>query len=259
MKVIDMFVRPWLKQFGRGMVDLIFPPSCCWCQKLSSESSDTPLGQPLVCQTCTAKFPAFPPHQCQRCSAIVGPYVDSTEGCSTCRDYRFHFDDVFSWNRYEGELSELCINMKFPQRELLIEWVSQQLQLQLLPRLSQWNADLVLGVPEYRMFGSPVSNHMPQQMARHIARMGKLREVNHLLVKQLQRPKQAFLSKTERKNNLDGAFRVTRPRQIAGKSIIVVDDILTTGSTVSEVAKTLKAAGATHVHIVVVARTTSMI
>lgn len=65
---------------------------------------------------------------------------------------------------------------------------------------------------------------------------------------------QAGLSETDRRANLKGSFEVRRPEQIAGKRVLVIDDVFTTGSTLRAAAEVLKAAGAAHVSALTLAR-----
>jgi predicted amidophosphoribosyltransferase len=76
-----------------------------------------------------------------------------------------------------------------------------------------------------------------------------------LLERRRETKSQIGLSRHQRRENIRGAFVVTRPREMAGREVLLVDDVFTTGTTVSECARILRRAGASKVYVATVART----
>jgi len=74
------------------------------------------------------------------------------------------------------------------------------------------------------------------------------------LEKQRPTPPQVGLGEAERRHNVRGAFRVTRTERVRGRTVLLVDDVMTTGATVDECARTLRRAGARRVDVLVLAR-----
>ena len=91
-------------------------------------------------------------------------------------------------------------------------------------------------------------------IAREVARSLNLPLANGLLRRVRDTGFQARKTKAERTKNIKGAFAIDRPDRVAGKDILLVDDVMTTGATVNEAAKMLKRAGARQVHVFTLAR-----
>lgn len=91
-------------------------------------------------------------------------------------------------------------------------------------------------------------------LAGSLARGARIHWDPTLMLRIRDTPTQTGLSRNQRRDNIKGAFSVRRPKKVAGKSILIVDDVITTGATVQEAALTLRRAGARRVEIIALAR-----
>ncbi|RYD07087.1 hypothetical protein N752_00460 [Desulforamulus aquiferis] len=91
-------------------------------------------------------------------------------------------------------------------------------------------------------------------LARYIARELKLPLLSHAVVKKLETPHQTGLSREERQQNLREAFAIADPSEVYGKSVLIIDDVFTTGFTAAALAEALLAAGAGPVYVATAAR-----
>ena len=123
--------------------------------------------------------------------------------------------------------------------------------------IESWQPDLVVPVPHHWWEQLRQPHLVPSHLAEALARSARTPVRLDILHKTRRTPKQALLAVTKRRANLKGAFAVGGKVDLGGASVLLVDDILTTGSTAHECTKTLKLAGAAKVYVAVIARASS--
>lgn len=146
------------------------------------------------------------------------------------------------------------LRMKRPRGQPLSAAMARLLALRRGPQLAELGADLIVPVPMHwaRRLGRGVNG--PETLAECLARLLGIPVRRRVLSRSRNTLPQASLRRSERFRNVRGAFRVRAGYHLEGRRVLLVDDILTTGATCSEAAKTLKQAGATMVAAAVVAR-----
>jgi len=218
---------------GKRLGAALFGGSCYLCRGAAAGT---------LCAACDADLPRLAGARCPRCA------LDSPRGevCGRCLSEAPHYDATVAALAYEFPADALVHALKF-RGELALAGVLGELLSQ---KISSLEIDCVIPVPlsgaRLRQRGY---NHAAE-IARHLAR-AKL-DLS-LCERTRDTPPQMDLPFAERRRNVRGAFRCTRA--IAGASVAVVDDVMTTGATLNEVARTLKDAGAARVVNWVVART----
>ena len=114
--------------------------------------------------------------------------------------------------------------------------------------------DIIVPVPLSRSRRRQRGFNQSELLAEVLSRQyHKLISANNL-VRVRETPAQASLSRAERLQNLEGAFRLKRPEEFSGKVVLLVDDVLTTGATAAEISRLLKQAGTKTVYVLVIAR-----
>lgn len=238
----------------RSAVDFVYPPACAQCRRsLDSGELDQQRWRRL-CEGCAHSLAAPVPHRCVRCSAPVGPYLDTTSGCVHCRGDRFAFERAVSLGIYEGSLRQACLAAKGPGGGPLATGLAELLWAQAGRQLSAAGIDLVVPVPHHWTSRLWHAHFPPVSISRVLARRLKARWHGHILAKVRRTPSQVSLSATERRNNLRGAFRVVGGSRLGGLNVLLVDDVLTTGTTAHRAAGELTGAGAAKVLVAVIAR-----
>jgi ComF family protein len=235
---------------ARGGLHLLFPPRCTYC--------DAGLPQPgdrvLLCAKCRRLLTAEQWSGCRRCGAAGVAADQPPHGCQLCRKTELHFDTAVPLGIYEGELREVVLRMKRPTQESLSMAMGRLLGLSRDQQFRRLKPDLVVPVPMHWgrrwLRAANSSEILAECLGRHL-RIPAIRGVIFRCRKTLL---QANLSPKERFQNVRGAFRILRGRDLKGARVLVADDVLTTGATCSEVAKMLKAAGATMVAAAILAR-----
>jgi predicted amidophosphoribosyltransferase len=233
----------------RATGDLLLPPACTACGAVLSPRSR----QPLFCDACREVLGASPGPLCPRCASPLGP-TERGDDCFRCRDRRYHFAAATALGVYRGPLRDAVIRMKQLCHEPLTlamghllaerqrEWVSQHRPDLLLPMPTHWFKRLVRGV------------NGPDLLAESLGERLEIPAFMDLLLCRRRTRKQGTLLPSERLVNVRDAFRVSADYDVTGATVLLVDDIMTTGASASEAARTLRRAGAGCVLVVLVAR-----
>jgi len=235
--------RRWL---DRGL-DLVFPPACALCLAPLEMSAEG-----LLCPGCRDELVDCRP-ACPRCGSS-GLIPDPAGGCPRCNDQRLHFDAVVRLGTYDGPLRTAVLRTKRPAERGLAIALGELLVATRAGDCQSVRPEAIVPVPMHwsrRMWRGVNSPHtIAERLARHLG----LPLAAHLLVRRRRTAPQASLSAARRVTNVRGAFRAGRHGDLAGARLLVVDDVMTTGATVNEAAKTLRQAGAASISVVVLAR-----
>ncbi len=178
-------------------------------------------------------------------------------GCSECRGKPLGFDAALALAPYQGPLRDLCLRLKHAQDAWLARWlaelVAEARRESLSAELSRDPTALVVPVPLHWRRRFERGYNQAEALADALSRVLGLRS-SRVLRRVKPTAKLAGIGRTERAARLRGAFRARRGRSLDGRTVLLVDDILTTGATCGGAARALKAAGASRVVAVVVAR-----
>jgi ComF family protein len=207
-------------------------PVCRRCLK-----TPEPLSAEFFCVTCRTPFQnAFP--------------LDSHGRCALCRSGLRGFDAAYCFGSYEGVLRELIHLYKYGRIKTLAKPLGDLLA-QALPRDERFDA--IVPVPLHWRRQWQRGFNQSELLARGTARRSGVPAVNALRRKK-STATQAGLSNTGRRRNVTGAFDCKRTSLVEGRRILLIDDVMTTGSTAASCALALKRAGAGRVALLTVAR-----
>jgi ComF family protein len=191
---------------------------------------------------------------CPRCAATVGPHVANETGCVVCRDQRFGFCRVLRLGSYESKLRDVVLLLKHADGEPLADALGE---LWCESRSTQFRAlgvDCVVPVPLHWLRRWQRGYNQAESLARSLARGLRLPCLSHCLWRTRYTPMQTSLTATLRRFNVKGVFQALPRPEIRGKTILLVDDVVTTCSTTSEAARALQEAGAREVFVATLAR-----
>lgn len=156
--------------------------------------------------------------------------------------------------RYDGTIKEVFHKIKFQKRRDLIRLFAEEIRAFFARRPELGLYDYVAAIPQDSRRRLEREFNQSEVIASYIRKILK-RRGKGLLTKKRLTPPQSLLGREERLLNLQGMFRVPSPARIREKSVLLVDDIFTTGATLEEAARTLKQAGALEIGYFVLART----
>ena len=204
-----------------------------------------------LCDGCIAACPALPASVCRRCAL---PTTGSSL-CGRCLHTPPPFDSTIAAFAYGAPLAQALQAFKYRAALGLTKFLSSALAAAVDAQAGGGQVDLIVPMPLARTRLAERGFNQALELARPLALRANARLDRRAVQRVRNTTPQAALPWNERVRNIQGAFSCPNPMVLAGKRVAVVDDVMTTGATLGELAKTLKAAGATHVSNWVVART----
>lgn len=230
------------------LIDLVFPPICPVCGRRLDRHGRDPL-----CLPCWEAFPRLRPPVCARCGRPL-PGLGPGEACEACRRAPPPFAYARAVAAYRDGMREAIHQLKFGGRVALARPLGDLLAEGAGLDLSVEGIDGVVPVPLHARRQAERGFNQAELLARRLARRWRRPFLPRLLVRTRWTRPQTELDEAERRRNVRGAFRVLDPEAVAGRHLLLVDDVLTTGSTVAEASRALLAAGARVVGVLVLAR-----
>ncbi len=226
--------------------DLVFPPRCAFC----SEDMASPHNGLFLCEGCQQSLAVEGRSFCLRCGATA---AEGT-GCRQCRTARLQFEFVVPLGSYVGGLRDAVLCMKRPTGEMLAANVGRLFCLHRGGLLRERRPDVVVPVPMHWTRRLARGANSPEIVAEMIGNCVGAPVLSHGLVRTRATLPQKDLPPKSRVANVRGAFRASQQERLRGASVLLVDDIVTTGATCNEAARILRAAGASRVGVAVIAR-----
>ena len=201
------------------------------------------------CDDCKKMLPYNDGAICQHCGRKT---VAFTEYCSTCKNVLTDLDKCRSAFSYEYPMSKLIKDAKYNNAKYLIEFFAEQLALVYFQ--NYFNADYLVYIPMTEKAEKKRGYNQSQILSTKLSALINV-PVLEAVKKVKETERQAPLSRAQRLKNLENAFRVTDKKAVKDKSILIVDDVTTTGATAQVMANRLKKAGAKMVNLMTVCST----
>jgi len=228
------------------LLSLFFPAHCAACGRRVDEGRD-------LCGDCAASVEKITPPRCDVCSQPVHG-LTPVFTCPNCQDARFHFECAVSVVRSRGVVRDMVHRLKYG-REV---WMARVLAAWLVEgmgdiRFRGIDFDAIVPVPLHPRRLREREFNQAAVLAGHLARASNI-PVIEPLARHHYTGTQTKLDRKERRQNLRGAFILRKNADVTDKDLLLVDDVLTTGSTLDACAAVLLAEGAASVRALTVAR-----
>ena len=251
-----------LRHSAEGLFAVLFPADCRLCQAPLWDFSRLP-----VCPDCLQKIKAFEVDRCRVCGEVLesrGAAVlidpERTSLCGVCMKSRPAYGRALAHGPYEGALRDLIHLLKYDR----VRTASRPLGTLLAEALRDekfGERPVLVPVPLHKTKHRLRGFNQAEEIARVVRSLTRLDLEAHALVRRRATVSQTGMTPLQRRDNVRGAF-VVRPRAklaLAGRNVILVDDVMTTGATAHECARVLLRAGAARVWVATAARVTRMI
>ena len=227
-----------IRKFFGNVLDWIYPPVCVSCGKPGA----------LICEECLSKLPAVGDHYCSVC----GKPLKKNHYCRLCGRSGFRFGAARAPYLYDGPVSAMIKKLKFGGMMSLAPILSGLLTEYW--KSLNWETDLIVPVPLSRKSQAQRGFNQSELIARHFSKAVGVPCIPGALMKQRETKQQVGLNAEERRINLSGSFAAEKS-YIKDKRILLLDDVMTTGSTFSECSAVLLDTGAKSVRCLSVATT----
>lgn len=254
-------VVSWAADVAESLFATLFPADCRICSEPLIRISRLP-----VCDACLESIRPIAGGLCATCGErIVSTYaLDNSSGevkCGICRRLEPPFAKAAAYGSYESGLRDLIHLLKYQQVRPAANVLGRMLAEVMADLEPGWAPASVLVVP-VPLFAAKLRQrgfNQAELIARVAHKLSVARERYAIAIDVLERSRetqsQIGLTRHQRRENLRGAFRVMNREKVVDREILLVDDVFTTGTTVSECARVLRRAGATRVWVATVART----
>lgn len=184
------------------------------------------------------------------------PPVVPNQDCSRCRKAQWRFDGVLTLGPYRKELRDVVIAMKKSNQQILRAAMARLMHEELSRGLQHASKAVLVPVPNHWSHALSRVADVSGNLARRISKIGKIELATGTVHRIRKTDKQGMLPWSERTKNVRGAFEVRASHGLTGRHVILVDDVVTSGATASEVARVLKQAGIRRVTVLCAARGT---
>ncbi|HJD56881.1 ComF family protein [Candidatus Tisiphia endosymbiont of Ptychoptera albimana] len=228
------------------LIDYILPARCLSCTEMTETKED-------FCQNCWKKLDFITKPYCIICGSRLDISILDNMCCAKCFQHKPCYDKSRSLIKFNEHSKKIIHAFKYQDKTILAKTFSKLFYTHYNSEIQ--DIDLIIPVPMnrfkrlFRMYNPALI------LALEISKLARKSFSPDVLIKSKWTKSQTFLSKKEREKNLSNSLILNKKYQIIGQKILLVDDVLTTGTTVNKCAKILKDSGAECVYVMTIAMT----
>lgn len=214
---------------------LLFPQACVLCARPVLNADFSPL-----CQSCLDSLRPVTPCVCQVCGVPLPGSLTAGEGCcSDCRRLQKPYDLARAYGIYEGKLKQVIRAFKFERRQRLADPLSRLLESACRRIPTRFLPDWIMPVPLHPSRRKERGFDQTLALGRVLSRRLRI-PLSRSLHRVRSTIPQSGLSVEERRRNLRGAFSMEDAHHLRDSTILLLDDVLTTGTTVAEACRLIQ-------------------
>ena len=217
---------------------------CNWCGVEIFEEE-------YFCKECLNKLPLINKGYCAHCGRELKVGADY---CLSCKNNMVYVDKARSVFAYKEPINKLIKDLKYYEKRYLVEIFAKYMSN--IYFRNYFNADAIVYVPMLEEAEKKRGFNQSKLLAEELSKIVKVPLLN-VLAKTKSTTRQAKLGREERLKNLKGTFSITDKKSVKGKTILIVDDVCTTGATSEVIGQLLKKNGACAVYLLTVASVSS--
>lgn len=220
--------------FKRGALSILFPRRCPLCEKVIDDRLQ-------VCGECENKVEAIKESKCCQCGKPLNQ--EEKIFCHDCKRMSHVFDEGVAVFEYKNEIKQSLYRFKYDNQRIYADYYGKMAADIYLPLLKSWKVDKIIPIPMHHRKKVLRGYNQAEEFADKLSKYTGIQNDKKCLVRTKNTSPQKGLSDMQRKLNLEKAFAVDVSRLHECKTVLLVDDIYTTGSTMDACARVLKAAG----------------
>ena len=231
-----------------AVLDLVYPRYCEACGGVADIEGR------YLCWECLSGMPVITPPYCSICGDPVDGDVYSRFVCSTCNDTKPDFDLARSAVRFRGPVKDLVHRLKYSSAMHLAGTLCDIMVPCFESNYRSLCPDVIVCVPMFGRKERERTYNQAEVIAGELAKRVGMPFWGGLIKKVKDTGTQTNFNASQRRKNIRGSFVVTQPEWCEGRRFLLVDDVMTTGSTVNEVSGLLMKNGAVGVNVLTLAR-----
>ena len=248
---LSLHSTTWLRETILRIAEFAFPTQCTLC---GSAQLSTGAAHGSFCHDCEAELCPAPHNRCKCCGAEIGLYSVSDKGCTHCRNRTLRFESVTCLGMYDESIRKAILSAKWSFSAVRMQSLAMLLARERATDLQSLNVDRVVPIPQHWRQRLSRSFNPAWVIAERLAAALKIPCDAHLLQRCRMTRSQKRVAVSQRFENQADSFRLRNSDSIKAETVLLVDDVLTTGATCSEAARILRAAGAKCCHVAVLGR-----
>jgi ComF family protein len=234
-------------RFRSTLFQFFLPPQCPCCEKFSEE------GKPGFCSNCLSQIRWIEPPFCSICGIPFISREVETHPCGACVTHRKYFTIARALGAFEGSLQEAIHRWKYEGKTYLTPFFADWMAEGLNRHWEPGSLDLLIPVPLHTRRLRKRGFNQALLLVRELSRRTGIPYRKTILQKKKPTIPQVNLSGVEREKALRGTFHVIGKEELSGLSVLLIDDVYTTGATVNECSKVLLRGGAKRVNVLTLA------
>lgn len=231
-----------IRKAGEALLQIVYPRRCPVCDRITGWRGEK------ICRACRPRLSLLTPPWCMKCGRKL---QEEGEYCPECRRKKRSYLRGRALYDY-GSAAEAIYRFKYGGRREYADFFGEQISLHLGGFIRNVEPDGLVPIPLHRSRKRSRGYNQAALLAKAVGRRMDIPVYSEMLVRVKKTAPQKKLNPEERQNNLKKAFIMGR-NDVKLKTIIVIDDIYTTGATIEEAARVLKEAGADRVYFITLA------
>ncbi len=226
------------------LLDFIFPRRCPVCDEV------VPFSGSIICSECRKKLVYITEPKCKKCGKPIRS--EREEFCEECKHRIHYFDAGFSVFVYNDAMKRSIYRFKYGNRKEYRFFYSEEILRALGDELKKRKPDALIPVPLHKARLRRRGYNQSELLAREIGRRLDIPVCTDLLIRTKETRPQKELNHAQRENNLKNAFKIVSD-DVKLSTVVLVDDIFTTGSTIDAISKTLRKCGVSCIYFLTLA------
>lgn len=239
-----------LRTGANAILAVFYPEVCCLCEKRKATPAEH-----FVCKQCAQQIEFVGTPICERCGRTIEGEASVAFECSNCRSMDLYYHSARSVLKARGPILKAIHLYKYSRAMWLEPFLTSPFVEGALPSLEGLGLSKVIPVPLFPAKARERGFNQAERLAKALSEALSIPLNCDAVKRPIPTPTQTSLGRDERQANVRGAFSA-RGKSLKGLSIVLVDDVFTTGATANECARALKKAGAAEVRVWTLGRAT---